>query len=121
MPTCFKFATTGYAAPNYLMDDAGTQRTSPVTIARMLVPDAGVTDIASCSFVSISGAEYLALKNVSGGTVQTPSYPAWNELGSLSIADAQVISGYVGLLWAGVWGLKQVIKSLSISERYQDE
>lgn len=100
---------------------SATDFTSSGVPAVALVVDPSVTDLASCVAVSISGAEYLALKNAGGGTVQTPSYPAWNELGSLSIADAQVISGYVGLLWAGVWGLKQVIKSLSISERNQDE
>jgi len=54
-------------------------------------------------------------------TTETPTPQNWQELGNMSIADAQVISGYVGLLWAGVWGIKQVIKSLSISERNQDE
>lgn len=54
-------------------------------------------------------------------TTETPTPQNWLELGNMSIADAQVISGYVGLLWAAVWGIKQVVKSLSISERNQDE
>lgn len=123
MPTCLRLAvvgSTGYGA-DVLMTLDGSAFLSPRVMASVFVPDSGNTDIAGCAAVSISGAEYLALTEASTGTPQTPNYPAWNELGSLSIADAQVISGYVGLLWAGVWGIKQVIKSLSISERNQDE
>lgn len=93
------------------------------TQATVLVPDKSGTAIADCEAVSISGADYAALKAGAGssGSVQTPTPQNWLELGNMSVADAQVISGYVGLLWAGVWGIKQVIKSLSISERNQDE
>ena len=67
-------------------------------------------------------ARYLSDQPIdAGGTSQTQVPQNWLELGNMSIADAQVISGYVGLLWAGVWGIKQVIKSLSIFERNQDE
>jgi hypothetical protein len=71
-----------------------------------------------------TGTEYVARQNAiaaAGSSAAATSYPAWNELGSLSIADAQVITGYVGLLWAGVWGIKQIVKMLSSSERNQDE
>lgn len=85
----------------------------------------GTTDFTGCALVVETGPEYAARlvreSQAESGTTQTVSYPAWNELGSLSIADAQVISGYVGLLWAVVWGIKQIVKSLSIFERNQDE
>lgn len=58
--------------------------------------------------------------DTSSGT-QTPTPQNWQELGNMSIQDAQVISGYIGLLWAGVWGFKQVAKAFSISERNHDE
>jgi hypothetical protein len=78
--------------------------------------------VDTCPYLLMSQAEYKSVAAASAAaSVQTPSYPAWNELGSLSIADAQVITGYVGLLWAGVWGIKQIVKSVSIFERNQDE
>lgn len=57
----------------------------------------------------------------SSGTSQTQVAQNWQELGNMSIQDAQVISGYIGLLWAGVWGIKQIARSFNISERDQDE
>jgi hypothetical protein len=83
-----------------------------------------------CQAIVLSSVEYLAFVNAlqnpssgggSGGTVQTPTPQNWLELGNMSIQDAQVISGFIGLLWAGVWGFKQVAKAFSISERNQDE
>jgi hypothetical protein len=123
MPTCLKQASLALANYNAVYIGAAGQfgsLNSPLTGATVLVPDS-VTNVSTCFAVSISGAEYAALvASSSSGTAQT-TYPAWNELGSLSIADAQVITGYVGLLWAGVWGVKQIVKMLSSSERNQDE
>jgi len=112
MPVCaFEAAITGPApkingvSGGLVLAKSGTQNNS-----------------TACDFVLLTSAEYDQIFHaLSAGTSPTPNYPAWNELGSLSIADAQVITGYVALLWAGVWGIKQIIKSLSISERNQDE
>lgn len=96
------------------------------TVGNIVGPASGCTNGLGVRGLPVAMQAYVidpSADNVIGtpGTIQTPNYPAWNELGSLSIADAQVISGYVGLLWAGVWGIRQVIKSLSIFERNQDE
>ena len=57
----------------------------------------------------------------SSDTSQTQVAQNWQELGNMSIQDAQVISGAIGLLWAGVWGFKQLARALTVSERDQDE
>lgn len=106
-----------------LFDSTATKVASPYTLAQPLLIDAG-GNTSTCAMLTLTGAEYQALLSNSGsgsGTIQTPTPQNWLELGNMSIADAQVISGYVGLLWAVVWGIKQVVKSLSISERNQDE
>jgi hypothetical protein len=111
MARCVVFAVNG----------SGTE----TTLSRDALNPAGATNFSGCAFVVETGPEYAARlvrdAQTQSSTTQTTSYPAWNELGSLSIADAQVISGYVGLLWAGVWGIKQIVKSVSIFERNQDE
>jgi hypothetical protein len=55
------------------------------------------------------------------GTSQTPTPQNWLELGNMSVADAQSTSVYIGLLWAMVWGFKQVARSLINRERDVDE
>lgn len=65
---------------------------------------------------------YLSDQPISAGSaVETPTPQNWLELGNMSMADAQLISGYIALLWAAMWGAKQIIRALFINERNQDE
>jgi len=49
--------------------------------------------------------------------IETPgsSLTAWQELGNLSIANAAVISVYVGVVWAVAWGARAIGKMLLTS------
>jgi hypothetical protein len=124
MTTCLKVSYAGTQSPAPLVFfETYNKVASPFAYAQPLFIDAG-GNTSTCAMLTLTGAEYAALLANSGsssGTTQTPTPQGWQELMSLSIADAQVISGYIGLLWAGVWGIKQVIKSLSFTERNQDE
>jgi hypothetical protein len=125
MSTCLKTSYIGpqSIAPSVLYNSAANAVQAPYTLAQPLLIDSS-GNVGTCALLVLSGAEYSALLANSGsssGTTQTPTPQGWQELMSLSIADAQVISGCIGLLWAGVWGIKQVIKSLSFTERNQDE
>jgi hypothetical protein len=93
-----------------------------VTGGLVLAKSGTQNNSTACDFVLLTPVEYDQIyHSVLAGTSATPTYPAWNELGSLSISDAQVISAYVGLLWAGVWGIKQLAKAFFSPERNQDE
>jgi hypothetical protein len=125
MPTCLKVSYAGVPSPQPIVffDSTASKVATPYTLAQPLFIDAG-GNTSTCAMLTLTGAEYAALlanSSSNSGTTQTPTPQGWQELMSLSIADAQVISGYIGLLWASVWGIKQVIKSLSFYERNQDE
>lgn len=64
---------------------------------------------------------YLSDQPIADGTAQTQVPQNWQELGNMSMADAQLISGYIALLWAGMWGAKQVIRALFTNEGVKDE
>jgi len=70
----------------------------------LLALDPTNTDTSTCAYVVESGASN-----------------AWQELGNMSIGDAQVISAYVAGVWAVAWGIKAIRKLLSINEGSRDE
>lgn len=59
----------------------------------LLALDPQVTNLSTCAYV-----------------VDTGGSNAWNELGNMSIGDAQMISAYVGGVWAIAWGFKAISK-----------
>jgi len=70
----------------------------------LLALDPTVTDTATCAYVVETGAD-----------------TAWHELGSMSIADAQVIGLYVGGVWAIAWAFKAVAKTISTNQGTENE
>ena len=40
---------------------------------------------------------------------------SWRELGNMSSQDALVVSGAVGLFWAGAWAFKNIGRVVSLS------
>lgn len=46
---------------------------------------------------------------------------AWQELGNMSIENANVISGYVALVWAVAWGFRAIRSSISNYESKENE
>lgn len=82
----------------------------------------GTTDFTGCALVVETGPEYAArLVRESSGTGSSGAgsvgYPAWNELGSLSLSDAQAITPSIFAIWAIAWVFrllgKHVLSSFS--------
>lgn len=65
----------------------------------LLALDPQVTDTSTCAYV-----------------VDTGGSNAWQELGNMSIGDAQLISSCVGGLWAICWGFKAISKTFLSNE-----
>lgn len=65
------------------------------------------TEIVSAGSTSPSTSSSCALVDGSGGT------NAWCELGNISMQDAQVISSYVGLVWAIAFGFKALRNAIT--------
>lgn len=65
----------------------------------LLALDPTNSDLSTCPYVVDDGASN-----------------AWRELGNMSIENAQVISVAVGLVWAGAWGIKALVKAVSIND-----
>ena len=62
--------------------------------------DPAVTDLTTCAYV-----------------VETGSASGWRELGNMSIENAQVIGGFVGVVWAVAWGFRAVAKSSTLERQ----
>jgi len=102
MAECFRLSPLYVASSSNIVTAAdGGSRAH----AYALVPDPSVTDLTTCRFVVESGA----------------STNAWRELGNMSIENAQVISAYVGLVWAIAWGFKAIASSISQNEGEKNE
>lgn len=46
---------------------------------------------------------------------------AWRELGSMSLDNAQQIGMAVGLLWAGAYAIRIIIRALSLNDSESDK
>ncbi|WP_426161646.1 hypothetical protein [Pseudoduganella sp. R-34] len=64
----------------------------------LLALDPSVTNTATCAYVAESGASN-----------------AWQELGNMSIRDAEVISLNIGWVWAVAWGWKAISRAISLN------
>lgn len=71
--------------------------------ALYLALDPTTQDLSTCAYVVDDGASN-----------------AWRELGNMSIENAQVIGTSVMLVWAGAWGIKQVVKAIDITSTERD-
>jgi len=122
MPVCYKhslFVNYGrYAQGNGKVvqgDDTGyapEPRIQP-PMPYQVTPADG---IESCDAVALTAAEYQ--KIMSSSAVQVS---AWQELGNMSIENAQVISAYIAAVWAIAWGLRAIRKSISTFESADHE
>lgn len=56
-----------------------------------------------CDFMAITVEEFEKF-NVTAEVNQATN--AWEELGNMSIKDAQVISAYIAVVWAIAWGFR---------------
>jgi hypothetical protein len=93
-----------------------------VTGGLVLAKSGTQNNSTACDFVLLTNAEYDQIyHSVLAGTSVTPTPQNWLELGNMSVADAQSTSVYIGLLWAMVWGFKQIARSLINRERDVDE
>lgn len=70
----------------------------------LLALDPSVTDTSTCAYV-----------------VETGGSNAWRELGNMSIENAQVISGYVGAVFAAAWIFRQIRNAVLTHEGVSDE
>lgn len=62
-----------------------------------LTLDPARTDLSTCAYLIEDGASN-----------------AWRELGNMSTENAIQIGMAVGLVWAGAWGIKQLVRTIRI-------
>lgn len=70
----------------------------------VLALDPVAQDLSTCAYVVEDGASN-----------------AWRELGSMSLDNAQHIGMSVGILWAGAYAVRIVIRALSLNDNESDK
>lgn len=70
----------------------------------LLALDPAQTNLATCAYV-----------------VETGTASGWRELGELTVADANVIGTYVGVVWAVAWAFRAIGKSIFLNESSQND
>lgn len=117
MPVCFKNAQLVNLGGNQfgngrVLVGSGANSTVPASPqVQPLVPTLADSafGIESCDFVGLTAAEF---EKVMSSSSVAPN--AWQELGNMTIQDAQVISAYIAVVWAVAWGFR-VLRSAVVN------
>lgn len=97
MPVCLKSVYIGAALGvnktkgAYEVSDPALGTPVDGTYVRVLVVDPHVADLSTCAYVAQSGAEVA------------------NSLFSMTAADGGMLSGMIVAVWAGAFGIRQII------------
>lgn len=81
--------------------------------------------MAACvaAIQSTPGGPYILQLDPSHADLSTCSYlvedgtsNGWRELGNLSMDQATQIGITIGLVWAGAWGIKQIVRAIRTTD-----